>query len=105
VQSVRITVTSAAMLMVPMSLQAETFRCGNVLVSGDTPAAEIVAKCGPPSHKEVSEVEPLVRNQNGVMVRLPTVRTETWTFDRGPKALAMKVTIVDGKVMRVESVK
>jgi hypothetical protein len=96
---------ATVVVMVPSVLFAETFRCGNKLVTQDSPLSEIVAKCGTPSHKEVSDVQPTARSVNGTMQRLPTIRTEVWTYDRGANAFAMKVTVVDGKVTKVESVK
>jgi Protein of unknown function (DUF2845) len=89
----------------PRVSPGDTFRCGDVLVSEYSSASEIVSKCGAPTNKTVSEVQPTVRNKNGALVRLPMVRTEVWTFDLGKGSLPMRVTLVDGKVKAVEIAK
>ncbi len=98
-----VAITSIA-LMGPSTLLADTFRCGNKLVTQDSTLSDIVAKCGAPTHKEVNDVQPSARTVNGTMQRLPAVRTEVWTYNRGPNAFGMKVTVVDGKVTKIESV-
>jgi Protein of unknown function (DUF2845) len=74
------------------------FRCGQWLVSSDTPLAELLKKCGEPSSKKVA-VQDVVGNFGQ---KLGTTRVETWRYDRGPRAAAMIVRVVDGKVESVE---
>ncbi len=83
----------------------DTIRCGTSLVSEASTVSEILAKCGQPAAKSVSEVEPVVRQANGFMQKLPTVRTEVWTYERGHTSFPVKVTIIDGKVTKMEVVK
>jgi hypothetical protein len=75
------------------------FRCGQSLVSADVSVAELVQKCGNPSSKRVSFVD--VHNEYGVQVA--TAKVETWRYDRGTRAAAMIVTVVDGKIEKIES--
>ena len=75
------------------------FRCGSWLVSSDTPVAELLRKCGEPSSRKVSLQD--VFGSFGQ--KLGTTRVETWRYDRGSRAAAMIVTVVDGKVQSVES--
>jgi hypothetical protein len=75
------------------------FRCGSSLVSADVSVAELLKKCGNPSSERVSYVD--VRNEYGVKVGTSTV--ETWRYDRGTRASAMIVTVVDGKIEKIES--
>ncbi len=97
--------TLAMIAAAPSLAPAETFRCGSRLVSQDSSVAELVARCGEPSRKSVKDVQPLVNN-GGLMHRLPTtVRTEIWTYDRGSRSFGMVVTIVEGKITRMESAK
>jgi len=103
-QTSRVVAIAAIVVMVPSVTLADTFRCGSKLVTQDAPLSEIVAKCGAPSHKDVSEVQPTARTVNGTVQRLPAIRMEIWTYNRGSNAPGMKVTIVDGKVTRMESV-
>ncbi|HYL00880.1 MAG TPA: DUF2845 domain-containing protein [Steroidobacteraceae bacterium] len=74
------------------------FRCGSWLVSADTPFAELLKKCGEPSSKKVS-VEDVFGSDGR---KLGTTRVETWRYDRGPRAAAMIVKVVDGKVESIE---
>jgi hypothetical protein len=74
------------------------FRCGSWLVSSDTPLAELVKKCGEPSSKKVS-VQDVV---GAYGQKLGTTRVETWRYDRGSRAAAMIVKVVDGKVESIE---
>ena len=99
----RVVAIAAVVVMVPSVLPADTFRCGSKLVTQDAALSEIITKCGAPSHKEVSEVQPTARTVNGTVQRLPTIRMEVWTYNRGSNSLGMKVTVVDGKVTKIES--
>ena len=76
----------------------ETFRCGNWLVSADISVAELLRKCGKPSSQEVSSEDVL----NAYGVKVGTSKTEVWRYDRGSRAAAMIVTIVDGQIRSME---
>ena len=74
------------------------FRCGSSLVSANTPVTELLKKCGEPTSKKVS-----VEDAFGPYgQKTGTTRIETWRYDRGSRAAAMIVRIVDGKI---ESIK
>jgi hypothetical protein len=75
------------------------FRCGPWLVSSDTSSTELLKKCGEPSSKKVSIRD--VFGDHGQ--KLGTTRVETWRYDRGSRAAAMIVTVVDGKLESIES--
>jgi hypothetical protein len=75
------------------------FRCGSGLVSADTPVSELLQKCGEPSSKKVS-IQDVFGSEGR---KLGTTRVETWRYDRGSRAAAMIVTVVDGKVQSIES--
>jgi hypothetical protein len=77
------------------------FRCGQSLVSAEVSVAELVQKCGNPSSTQVSYVD--VRNEYGAKVGTSTV--EIWRYDRGTRAAAMLVTVVDGKIEKIKSAK
>ena len=74
------------------------FRCGQWLVSSDTSLAELLKKCGEPSSKKVSMQDVVVIYGQ----KLGKTRVETWRYDRGPRAAAMIVKVVDGKVESIE---
>jgi len=70
------------------------FRCGSSLVSSDTSVTDLLKKCGEPSSKKVSDEDAFGPNGR----KTGTTRVETWRYDRGPRAAAMIVKIVDGKI-------
>jgi len=75
------------------------FRCGSWLVSSDTSAPELLKKCGEPSSRKVS-----IQDVFGSFgQKLGTTRVETWRYERGSRAAAMIVTVVDGKIQSIES--
>jgi hypothetical protein len=75
------------------------FRCGPWLVSSDTSLAELLKKCGEPSSKKVS-IQDVIGDHGQ---KIGTTRVETWRYDRGSRAAAMIVTVVDGKLETIES--
>jgi len=75
------------------------FRCGSWLVSSDTPVTELLRKCGEPSSTRVS-----IQDVFGSFgQKLGTTRVETWRYDRGSRAAAMIVAMVDGKIQSIKS--
>ena len=89
-------------MLIPTAALAETFRCGKWVVTPDISLAELTGKCGEPIARE-SKIEDIkVRNHFGLMVKTGETVTETWIFDRGPRAAAMRVTIVDGGIKSIE---
>lgn len=85
------------------SLCDESFRCGRWIVSSSLTVAELRAKCGEPSSRQVSTQD--VRGPSVLgpgRVRVGTTTTEIWRYDRGSRAPAMVVTIVDGKIRSME---
>jgi hypothetical protein len=82
---------------------AESMRCGPSVVDETTSIADLLAKCGEPATKDVTNEDVLVRNvDTGLMRKVGTKVTERWRYQRTNRALPMVVTIVDGKVTRLE---
>lgn len=94
-----------AALLLPQSATAETFRCGSKIVTKAISVTELVRLCGQPREKTVTEVEPRGSTVYGYSRLLPKVKTETWIYDRGSQSYGMRVTILDGKITRMESIK
>ena len=91
----------AALWALPAS--AETFRCGKWIISVELTPSEIVSKCGPPATQTSHTEDVKARNPNtGLIFKTGETTTETSTWDRGPQAAPMVVTIVDGKVKSIE---
>lgn len=75
------------------------FRCGSWLVSSETPVTELLKKCGEPSSKKV-----LIQDAFGLYgQKTGTTRVEIWRYDRGSRAAAMIVKVVDGKIESIQN--
>lgn len=82
---------------------AESFRCGQWIVSEDSTVTELLEKCGPPTEQQVEIVDvygPGV--SGGGRVKRGETKIETWTYDRGSQSFKMVVTIVDGRIKSME---
>jgi hypothetical protein len=84
------------------SVAAESMRCGSSIVNETTSVADLLAKCGEPLSKEVKAEDVYARNSNGSNRKIGTTLTERWIYKRTAQSLPMAVTIVDGKVTRLE---
>ena len=81
----------------------EPFRCGKWIVTSELTLGELVAKCGTPAARTSHTEDVRVRNpNNGLMRKAGETTVETLTWDRGPRAAAMVVTVVDGKIKSIE---
>ena len=81
----------------------ESFRCGKWVVTSEMTLGELKSKCGPPvSHTSRTE-DVRTRNRNtGLMVTTGQTTIETFTWDRGPRAAPMMVTVVDGIIKSID---
>ena len=90
-------------MLAPLAAQAETFRCGKWIINEDTTLPELLQKCGPPTTHDSHTEDIKARNHNnGLLIKTGETTTETWVYDRGPRAAAMVVTIVDGAIKTIE---
>lgn len=92
-----------ACLLLGQLAGAESFRCGQWIVSKDMSVAELLEKCGAPTSKTSETVDvygPAVSGSG--RVKRGTTTIEIWTYDRGSQSFAMVVTVVDGKIKSME---
>lgn len=83
--------------------QSESMRCGKWVVDETVSVQELLAKCGEPTSKEIATEDVIVRNPlTGGTYRVGTKTTERWVYRASPRRLPMMVTIVDGKIARIE---
>jgi len=81
----------------------EPLRCGNWLIAMPISLEELVRKCGEPAAKDVSSEDVRAGGKSAGASRVVgTATTEKWTYRSGAQSLPMVVTIVDGKVTRIE---
>jgi hypothetical protein len=103
-RALRIGLYSAA-LLAPLATSAadESFRCGKWIASSDMTVEDLLAKCGEPTSRTQRTEDVMARNfNNGLMRKTGETVIETWTYDRGTTAAPMVVTIIDGRIKRIE---
>jgi hypothetical protein len=89
--------------LLPLAAPAETFRCGKWIIGQDVTLEELLQKCGTPASR-ASRVED-VRAPNGYTggnTKVGETVIETWVYDLGSGKSPMEVTIVDGRVKKIE---
>ena len=90
-------------LLLPLGASAETFRCGKWIVGDDTTREELLRKCGEPTSRDSRVEDVRAPNQyTGGNMKVGETVIETWVYQRGNGALPMVVTIVDGRITRIE---
>jgi hypothetical protein len=86
-----------------VAARADNFRCGKWIASADLSVSELRAKCGEPASKETRTEDVVARNAAGYTYKTgQVVVIETWTYHRGSGASPMIVTIIDGRIDRIE---
>jgi len=90
-------------LLLPLAASAETFRCGKWIIDDDTTREDLLHKCGAPSSRASRVEDVRAPNQyTGGNTKVGETVIETWTYERGNGAAPMIVTIVDGRITRIE---
>jgi hypothetical protein len=93
----------AVSALLPATSSAETFRCGKWIIDQDITLEDLLHKCGTPTSRD-SRVED-VRAPNvytGGNTKVGETVIETWVYDLGSGKSPMVVTIVDGRVKKIE---
>lgn len=79
---------------------ADSMRCGKWVVSESVTVNELLAKCGPPQSKNVTQDDVYITNTNGMRVKTGNVTvTERWIYQASSRSLPMAVLIVDGRIV------
>lgn len=89
-------------LLLPVAASAESMRCGKWVVNETVAPAELLAKCGEPQRKEEQTSDVYGLNAAGRSIKTGTTVTQRWFYQPTPGALPRVVTIVDGKIRRIE---
>lgn len=97
-------VCAAAAMPLPAAHADQSLMCGNSLVSVGMVSTQIVAKCGNPKDKSVTDEPVRVRNANGAVVVAGTRRLEQWTYDRGYGRFLALLKFEDGKLKSIDLV-
>jgi hypothetical protein len=80
----------------------ETMRCGNALITVGMVGSQVVAKCGQPKDKNVSEAVQRARRGSRSPAVAGTSRVEHWTYDRGYGKFPALLTFESGKLKSIE---
>jgi hypothetical protein len=96
-------VSLACLALGTAALADEPMRCGNWVVAMPVSLEELLRKCGEPASKEMSTEDIRTGGKSGTGSRaIGTSTTERWTYRSSAQSLPMIVTIVDGKVTKIE---
>ena len=81
----------------------DSLRCGsNSLINVGMLGAQVIAKCGQPKDKSVTEMPQRARRANGTSAVIGTLHVERWTYDRGYGQFPAVLTFEDGKLKSIE---
>ncbi len=82
--------------------EAETFRCGDRVVSlGDT-KADVVIKCGDTDLKDSHE-ESIIKSIDPFTKQKVTVIVDEWTYNLGPDSLIRILRFENGKLVDIKT--
>jgi Protein of unknown function (DUF2845) len=89
--------------LLPLAAPAETFRCGKWIINEETTLTELTQKCGEPTSHDSRTEDVRQHNQyTSGWMKVGETTIERWIYDRGPRAQAMVVTVVDGRIKSIE---
>jgi hypothetical protein len=97
-----VTIGGLLLLVLGSAAHAESMRCGSSVVNETVSVSELLEKCGEPVSKEIKTEDVIARNPDGFTHKVGTKTIERWIYQQSSRALPMAVTIVDGKVSRLE---
>jgi hypothetical protein len=81
--------------------QADSFYCGNQIVSEGMTAGAIEERCGKPQRVERVEEPAFARRANGSTYRVGTSVYELWTYERAQGQFPARIKIEDGKAKKI----
>jgi hypothetical protein len=81
----------------------DNLRCRNgKLVQVGMVAAEVKARCGEPTARDVEDVPVRARTPNGNVIVTGTTRLERWTYDRGPGQFDAVLSFDSDKLVSID---
>jgi len=78
--------------------------CGSWIVTPEVSVDELLKKCGQPTTKETTVEDVRTHGRTG-SIKVGETTSERWIYKRGNSSIPMAVTIVDGEVTAIESVR
>jgi hypothetical protein len=81
----------------------DNLRCRNgKLVQVGMVAAEVKARCGEPTARDVEDVPVRARTPSGNVIVTGTTRLERWTYDRGPGQFDAVLSFDSDKLVSID---
>jgi hypothetical protein len=80
----------------------ETLRCGNALITVGMVGTQVVARCGQPRDKSVTEAARRTGRGGGRSSGAGAVHVEHWIYDRGYGQFPARLTFESGKLTSIE---
>ncbi len=80
----------------------DSMTCGSALITTGMVGSQVIAKCGQPKDKNVTEVPQRTRRPNGTSAVTGTLSVEHWTYDRGYGQFPAVLTFEGGKLKSIE---
>jgi hypothetical protein len=95
-------VLAALAALAPLAARGDSLSCAGGIVSLGDSKVDLLGKCGRPALEDLRREESaLLRSRRGAARRV-SAPVERWTYDFGRNRFVQVVTIVAGKVARVE---
>jgi len=91
-----------ASVALPCAARADSFYCGNRIVTEGMSAGAIEERCGKPQRVERVEEPVFARRANGSTYRAGTSVHEIWTYERAQGQFPARLRIENGKAKKVE---
>jgi hypothetical protein len=87
---------------------ADSFRCGNRLITDGDNADKVVSLCGPPTEVSRSEIlrRPVIWRFGRpyyLSDEMAPVAVEFWTYNLGPNKLMRRIKLEDGLVVEIRT--
>lgn len=82
---------------------ADSFRCGNRLVSTDDTKMDVISKCGPPHDSETVSYDTKGSVSSGGSVNLRTKKVEKLYYNCGEGSFIRVLTLISGKLVKIEN--
>lgn len=99
---VRVAAFAGLGVMLSTPVPAASMRCGSYVVNESETVDGLLTKCGEPQKKEVIEEEVRGKNAAGVWIKMGVQVVEKWRYQKDSRTLPMEVTIVDGRIKKIE---
>jgi hypothetical protein len=94
----------AAAALLPAAARADTFRCGQYVISEGLRASVIEGRCGKPQSVERQSEPVMARRANGGTYQVGTATREIWVYTRSPGQFPARLTIEGGVAKKIELV-